>query len=108
MEFKRPVPPPHASFGRRKLGRPRLLIIGCGDVGLRIVSRLAARFRLFALTSTPARAAQLRAAGVIPVVGNLDRRQSLGRLRGLAPWLVHLAPPPNDGGQDTLTRHLVA
>jgi nucleoside-diphosphate-sugar epimerase len=108
MEFNRPVPPPHASFGRRKLGRPRLLIIGCGDVGLRIVSRLAARFRLIALTSTPARATQLRAAGVTPIVGDLDRRQSLGRLRGLAPRLVHLAPPPNNGDRDTRSRHLVA
>jgi nucleoside-diphosphate-sugar epimerase len=108
MEFNRPVPPPHANIGRRKLGRPRLLIIGCGDVGLRIVSRLAARFRLIALTSTPARAAMLRAAGVVPIVADLDRRQSLGRLRGLAPRLVHLAPPPNDGDRDTRTRHLVA
>jgi nucleoside-diphosphate-sugar epimerase len=108
MEFNRPAPPPHASFGRRKLGRPRLLIIGCGDVGLRIVSRLAARFRLIALTSTPARAATLRTAGVVPLVGDLDRRHSLGRLHGLAPRLMHLAPPTNDGGHDTRTRHLVA
>jgi nucleoside-diphosphate-sugar epimerase len=107
MEFNRPVPPPHASIGRRKLGRPRLLIIGCGDVGLRIVARLAARFRLIALTSTPARAAQLRRAGVVPIVGDLDRRPSLVRLRGLAPRLVHLAPPPNQGDRDTRTRHLV-
>jgi nucleoside-diphosphate-sugar epimerase len=106
MEFNRPAPPPLASIGRRKLGRPRLLIIGCGDVGLRIVSRLAARFRLIALTSTPARAVLLRAAGVVPIVGDLDQRQSLGRLHSLAPWLIHLAPPNNDGDLDTRTRRL--
>jgi nucleoside-diphosphate-sugar epimerase len=106
MEFNRPAPSPLASRGRRKLGRPRLLIIGCGDIGLRIVSRLAVRFRLFALTSTPARTALLRAAGVVPVVGNLDRRRSLNRLSGLAPRVVHLAPPGNAGAVDSRTRHL--
>lgn len=112
MELNRPAPPPHASrLGSRKprkLGRPRLLIIGCGDVGLRIVSRLASRFRLIALTSTPARSALLRAAGVVPVIGNLDQRASLHRLQGLAERVIHLAPPGNAGALDTRTRHLVA
>ncbi len=106
MEFNRPAPPPHASFRRRKLGRPRLLIVGCGDVGLRIVARLATRFRLIALTSTPARTTQLRAAGTVPIVGDLDCRRSLDRLRGLAPWLVHLAPPASSGAVDARSRRL--
>jgi hypothetical protein len=38
---------------RRKLGAPRLLIVGCGDIGLRIVARVHRRFRVFALTSSP-------------------------------------------------------
>jgi nucleoside-diphosphate-sugar epimerase len=112
MEFNRPAPSLHASrLGSRKprkLGRPRLLIIGCGDVGLRIVSRLATRFRLIALTSTPARSPLLRAAGVVPIVGDLDQRASLYRLQGLAERVIHLAPPGNTGARDTRTRHLVA
>jgi len=108
MECNRPATSPHASRGRRKLGRPRLLIIGCGDVGLRIVSRLAARFRIIALTSTPARAAMLRALGVVPIIGNLDERRTLRRLHDIAARLVHLAPPGDDGASDTRTRHLAA
>ena len=112
MELNRPAPSPHASrLGSRKprkLGRPRLLIIGCCDVGLRIVSRLAMRFRLIALTSTPARSALLRAAGVVSIVGDLDQRSSLRRLQGLAERVIHLAPPGNAGVHDTRTRHLVA
>jgi nucleoside-diphosphate-sugar epimerase len=112
MEFKWPAPSPHTSrLGRRKprkLGRPRLLIIGCGDVGLRIVSRLATRFRLIALTSTPERTPLLRAAGVVPIVGNLDQPASLRRLQGLAERIIHLAPPGNVGERDRRTRHLVA
>lgn len=108
MEWIRPALLPHASRQRHRLGRPRLLIVGCGDVGLRIVSRLAGRFRLFALTSTVARAPLLRAAGVLPIVGDLDRRASLWRLRGLAPQLIHLAPPGNAGTDDARTRRLAA
>jgi nucleoside-diphosphate-sugar epimerase len=93
---------------KRKLGAPRLLIVGCGDIGLRILSRVHRRFRVFALTSTPARAPLLRQAGAVPIVGNLDARASLARLRALAPWLIHLAPPPKAGLGDPRTRHLLS
>jgi nucleoside-diphosphate-sugar epimerase len=92
---------------RRRLGRPRLLIVGCGDVGLRIVSRVRDRFRVFALTSSPQRVPVLRAAGVLPIVGDLDRRRSLARIRALARNVIHLAPPPNEGDGDPRTRHLL-
>ncbi|KFI08732.1 NAD(P)H-binding protein [Massilia sp. BSC265] len=88
--------------------RPRLLIVGCGDVGMRLLPLLAARFRVFALTSQPERRAELRALGAVPVVADLDRPASLLRLRGLADWVVHLAPPQPDGAMDRRTRHLVA
>lgn len=87
---------------------PRLLIIGCGDVGLRVLKLLAGRWRVFALTSSPARASALRAAGAVPLVGNLDAPATLVRLAGLADLVLHLAPPPRDGHADTRTRHLLA
>ena len=87
---------------------PRLLIIGCGDVGLRVLKRLAGRWRVFALTSSPARAAGLRAAGAVPLVGNLDDPATLSRLAGLADLVLHLAPPQTQGATDTRTRHLLA
>jgi threonine dehydrogenase-like Zn-dependent dehydrogenase len=48
--------------------RERLLIIGCGDVGQRVV-RVQRHVRVVALTSSPERVAALRAQGVTPVVG---------------------------------------
>jgi len=93
--MKTTTPATGVQRGRRTLGRPRLVIVGCGDVGLRIVARAHRRFRILALTSSPERVPALRAAGALPIVGNLDDRASLRRLRGLAPWLIHLAPPPN-------------
>jgi nucleoside-diphosphate-sugar epimerase len=90
----------------RKLGRPRLLIVGCGDVGLRIVARLKDRFRIVALTSSTARVVALRAAGSVPIVGNLDDRTSLARIAALGRRVIHLAPPSGAGGKDRRTRNL--
>ena len=93
---------------RKPLGLPRLLILGCGDVGMRLLPQLAARFRVFAVTSQPGRCAELRAAGAVPVVADLDDRASLRRLAGIAPWIVHLAPPQSSGLLDRRTRNLAA
>jgi nucleoside-diphosphate-sugar epimerase len=87
--------------------RPRLLIVGCGDVGLRVAKLLRGRWRLIGLTSDAARRAELRAAGVVPIVGNLDDPRSLQRLAGLADAVLHLAPPPNHGAADPRTAHLL-
>ena len=93
---------------KQRLGRPRLLLIGCGDVGMRLLPLLCPRFRVFALTRDAARAADLRAAGAIPIVADLDQPASLARLRGLAPWVVHLAPPRPEGALDVRTRNVTA
>ena len=82
--------------------RERLLIIGCGDVGQRVV-RVQRHVRVVALTSSPARVAALRAQGVTPVVGNLDVPASLQRLAGWATRVLHLAPPPLQGSTDPRT-----
>jgi nucleoside-diphosphate-sugar epimerase len=91
-----------------KFGRPRLLVVGCGDVGMRLLPLVRERFRVFATTSNPERCAELRAAGAIPVVADLDRPATLRRLAGLARHVVHLAPPPQQGARDARTRNLAA
>ncbi|PMS36178.1 nucleoside-diphosphate-sugar epimerase [Trinickia symbiotica] len=95
----------------RLLRRPRVLIVGCGDVGLRAARMLLARAappRVIALTSRPEGKAELRAAGASPILGNLDAARSLRRLTGLAPTVLHLAPPPQQGEDDPRTRALIA
>ena len=91
-----------------RLHRPRLLILGCGDVGMRLLPLVRERFRVFAVTSNPERCGQLRAAGAIPMIADLDMPHTLRRLSGLARHVVHLAPPQSEGLQDTRTRHLAA
>jgi nucleoside-diphosphate-sugar epimerase len=92
----------------QKFGRPRLLVIGCGDVGMRLLPLVRERFRVFAVTSSAARTDALRAAGAVPIVADLDHPASLKRLKGLAHYVVHLAPPPGQGALDTRSRHLSA
>lgn len=88
--------------------RERVLLVGCGDVGVRVARALGARVRLLALTSSAARVPELRALGITPLVGNLDRPASITRLAGLATRVVHLAPPLETGRGDTRTRQLLA
>ena len=76
--------------------RQRVLIIGCGDVGLRVARLLPASVKVMALTSTSTRVPEFRAQNITPLLGNLDNVASLKRLAGLATRVVHLAPPPND------------
>ena len=87
--------------------RPSLLIVGCGDVGLRVVKLLRDHWRLIALTSSPQRVAVLRAAGAVPLLGNLDDATTLARLAGLADAVLHLAPPPGEGLSDPRTAKLL-
>jgi nucleoside-diphosphate-sugar epimerase len=99
------VPGGPARCGR--LGKPRLLIVGCGDVGLRIVARLAGRFRVFGAVRSLASAQAVRQAGATPLRVDLDRRTTLGRLRGLAAKVLLLAPTSPNGARDERARHLL-
>ena len=78
----------------------RVLIVGCGDVGMRAARQLnagSARVSVSALTTAAERSAPLRAAGVRPLLGNLDDKASLARLAGVFHRVLYLAPPPGEG-----------
>lgn len=80
--------------------RPRLLIVGCGDVGLRVLPRVSGRWTVRVLTSQSERRPALRAAGASPLLGDLDDVGSLRRLARLASRVLMLAPPPAHGRTD--------
>jgi nucleoside-diphosphate-sugar epimerase len=85
----------------------RLLIVGCGDVALRMVSLLRGRYRLYALSHSAQRYELLRAHGIVPLPGDLDEPAQLTRLAGLPHDILHFAPPPAEGAHDSRTRHLI-
>lgn len=101
--------------------RPRWLVVGCGDVGLRVVRVVQTgaglqRARVLALTSSPDRIPELRQAGVTPLLANLDHPATLRRLAGIATHVLHLAPPARSTSEraaaptlerDGRTRHLL-
>jgi nucleoside-diphosphate-sugar epimerase len=94
----------------------KILIIGCGDIALRIAGLLHPRYRLYGLVRNPAYLAKLRTAGITPIIGDLDQLHSLRNIAGLADTILHLAPPPAvertakvpAALHDTRTRHLLA
>ena len=87
--------------------RPRLLIVGCGDVGWRVLRLLGSTWSVRVLTRSVERFDALRAAGAVPLHGDLDDPHTLGRLAGLADAVLYLAPPPGLGATAPRTAALV-
>ncbi len=83
----------------------RLLIVGCGDVGQRVVRALPRGLSVTTLAREPAKLGHL---GVRVLRGDLDDAISLRRLAGVFEAVMHLAPPPGTGKRDSRTRALVA
>jgi nucleoside-diphosphate-sugar epimerase len=84
----------------------RLLVIGCGDIARRALPQWLARYEVAALVRAPDPA--LAASGVRLIIGDLDRPETLAPLASAAELVVHTAPPPDSGAQDTRTRNLLA
>ena len=85
-----------------------LLIVGCGDVARRTLPLLLGRYRVIALVRDPVQAPFWRAQGALPLIADLDQRNSLRRLSGLADVVLHFAPPPERGAGDPRMRRLLA
>jgi len=86
----------------------RILIIGPGDIALRLAPQLTKKFRVYALARRRERAEILRALGVTPIIGDLDDSRTLKRISGIAEAVLHLAPPPSSGVGDARTQRLIA
>ena len=106
MHTKAPATAAGTRRGRPRLAKPRLLIVGCGEVGLGIVARLNRRFRIFATTTDPTRCGALREAGAVPLRIDLDH-PGASRIERLAPRVICLVPPPSSGSTDTRTARLL-
>jgi nucleoside-diphosphate-sugar epimerase len=82
------------------------LIIGCGDIGIRVARLVQREDGLVAgLARTDASAERLRAFGVEPVMGNLDDSASLASLSTAGKLVFYFAPPPGGGPFDSRMRN---
>jgi nucleoside-diphosphate-sugar epimerase len=86
----------------------RLLLVGCGDVALRVADLMRHRMRLVGLTRNRDDVHKLRMHGIVPVEGDLDDRRTLARLDLGAFAVLHCVPPPSAGRDDPRTRNLLA
>ncbi|MBH9553788.1 SDR family oxidoreductase [Inhella gelatinilytica] len=86
----------------------RVLIVGCGDVGQRLLHRIPSAVSVLALARRVESLAHCRRVGFRVHAGDLDDPRTLRRLAGWAEAVVHLAPPPPNGVRDTRTRNLIA
>lgn len=97
-----------------------VLIVGSGDIARRLLPHLLhTRQRVYLLrrdhndsAPSPTWHDNYRRHPQCTLIGgDLDRRSTLARCGALAAvvdTVIHLAPPPADGKQDTRTRHLLA
>lgn len=96
----------------RRLRRPRLLLVGCGDVGGRLakhlVARMGDRWKVIGTARADESLAAIRALGAVPVTIDLDEPRAARRIAGLADRIVHLAPPQPVGRADRRSRRLAA
>lgn len=98
---------------QRKL---KILIVGAGDVARRLVAMdspvaMSHRAQWFGLARGAATANELRTAGILPIMGDLDQRASLkraGAMARAANAVLHLAPPPGEGFDDPRMRRWLA
>jgi len=99
---------PHYRSLPRRFRRPGLVLLGCGDVGLRFAAMYADRLRIVGVVRRAEAAPAVRAAGAHPMRIDLDDRRACARLAGLAPRVLHSAPPPAAGRDDPRTKHALA
>ena len=81
-------------------GGVRVLIVGCGYVGLALGAELARRGHAVAgLRRTAEGAEELRAAGLTPLVGDVTRPETLAALPGPFDWVVNTVSSSKGGAE---------
>ncbi len=74
---------------------------------MRLLPILVKTHKVYVLTTQETKKSLLRRMGAVPIVGNLDQRQTLRKIAHLAPYVIHLAPPNQEGPKDLRTKNLL-
>jgi nucleoside-diphosphate-sugar epimerase len=91
------------SWKTSRLSGAHIAIVGCGDVGQRMIQRLSARVKILALGRH-----NTIVNGARYMYVDLDDRQTLSRSLRLAKKVIYLAPPPESGVDDSRMKHFLA
>jgi nucleoside-diphosphate-sugar epimerase len=102
--------PKPARFPRNRSKRmvKRTLLVGCGDVGLRLLmQQRPVKADILATCRRPEQAQAIRQAGGRPLMGDLGDKGFLRRLARLTgAGLIWMAPPPAKGLQDPYSKRM--
>ena len=72
----------------------KVLLLGAGDIGRRIIACITPEFAVTAVTSQAANRSPLKHLGATAIRADLDRSRALSRLPSDWQILIHCAPPP--------------
>ncbi|MSU43938.1 MAG: SDR family oxidoreductase [Pedosphaera sp.] len=79
----------------------RVLIIGCGYVGVPLGAALAQRgHSVFGLRRSAVAADELRTAGITPLLGDITRPETLAALPGKFDWVINTVSSGKGGAQE--------
>lgn len=83
------------------LSSQRVLILGCGYVGLELGRQLsAAGHQVFGLRRTSVDSESIHAAGITPLIGDLTRPETLSSLSGPFDWVVNTVSSSRGGADE--------
>lgn len=86
----------------------RVLVVGCGDVGLRLLHQHANRARFIGTARKSEQADRIRSTGARALNLDLDNPRERRRLGGLASRIIYLAPPDTTDSRDNRLRAVLA
>jgi len=91
------------------MDRPPALIVGCGYVGQRLARGLVKDFAVYGIVRSTANVSNLRAAGVAPLVADLDTvtLQDIPSSWYVGSTIFYLAPPATSGESDARIHHFL-
>ena len=93
----------------RRFRRMRVVIAGCGDVGLRLLTRYQDRASFIALARRPGQCRRIRARGARALMVDLDQPGRRRNVMACANRLIYLAPPdPEQFADPRMARSLRA
>src|SRR5258708_3112960 len=79
----------------------RILIVGCGYVGLALGAELARHdHEVFGLRRTPGAERELTEAGITPLVGDITNPQALAKLPRTHDWVVNCVASGGGGVEE--------
>ncbi len=97
------------TIATRFKSRSKSIIVGCGDVGLRILKLFSSKHRILATCRRTEQAKAIKELGGVAIIGNLGDKKYIKRIANLckSSRCLLLYQPPNHGQKDPISFKLI-